>query len=141
MAEEERIIWEGHPSPVLNLWTFVLCALTFWLVVPVFVAGWRWLVLRCHVYKVTNERLILTTGVLSKRVEEVELYRVKDSRLEQPFFLRLFRLGNVVLTTSDRSHPVFVIEAIPGADVLREELRGCVEKLRDEKRVREVDFD
>ncbi len=141
MAEEERIIWEGHPSPVLNLWTFVLCALTFWLVVPVFVAGWRWLVLRCHVYKVTNERLILTTGVLSKRVEEVELYRVKDSRLEQPFVLRLFRLGNVVLTTSDRSHPVFVIEAIPGADVLREELRGCVEKLRDEKRVREVDFD
>ncbi len=41
---------------------------------------------------------------------ELELYRVKDIVLNEPFLLRLVGLSNIVLVTSDRSTPVFVVE-------------------------------
>ncbi len=61
--------------------------------------------------------------------------------LDQPLFLRLFGLANVVLRTSDRDQPVMVIPAIPNAAELREQLRTSVEARRDKKRVRELDVD
>ena len=74
-------------------------------------------------------------------MDELELYRVKDYRLENPFFLRMFSLGNIVLETSDRSSPVVRINAIQNAEELREKIRNCVETRRDQKGVREVDFE
>jgi uncharacterized membrane protein YdbT with pleckstrin-like domain len=76
------------------------------------------------------------TGVLSKRVDEVELYRVKDTRFDQPFLQRLFGLGNVVLISNDATTPTTVIRGIPDAKAVREKLRTLVEARRDEKRVR-----
>jgi len=71
----------------------------------------------------------------------VELYRVKDTRIVRPIWLRVFDLGNIELETSDRTHPKPVLTAIGDAIEVREHLRKYVEILRDEKRVREVDFD
>lgn len=141
LAHEEHTIWQGGPSQLTNLAAFALCALTCFLIVPVFIGLWKWLAVRCHRYEITNQRVKETTGVLSKRLEELELYRVKDTRVVEPFLLRLFSRGNVVLSTSDRSHPTFVLAAVPNARMLREEIRGHVEKLRERKRVREVDYE
>ena len=138
---DEQTLWKGSPSQVTNLGPYLLCVLTFWLVVPIFIALWKWLELRSSVYELTTERLKQTRGVFSKRTEELELYRVKDLAVEQPFFLRLFSLANVILETSDKSSPRVVIEAVPGAQELGDTIRRQVEELRQRKRVREVDFD
>jgi len=66
---------------------------------------------------------------------------VKDYTLEAPFFYRLFGLGNVKILTSDRSNPEIVLKAVPGARKLMDDIRTHVELRRDQKRVREVDFD
>ena len=79
--------------------------------------------------------------MLNKVTDDLELYRVRDYKLEQPFWLRLFSLGNVVLKTSDRSHPVVIIQAIKDGDAMRELLRKYVEENRVRKNVREVDFE
>jgi len=100
----------------------------------------RWLDTRCHRWEVTTERIRTTTGILSRRMEEIELYRVKDTSLEEPFLYRLFGRGTIVLETSDRSSPELRIEAIAGARELREQIRGCVEKIRERKGVREIDY-
>jgi len=101
---------------------------------------WKWLVIKNTKYELTNERLITRYGVLNKTMDELELYRVKDYKLDRPFFLRMFSLGNIILSTSDKSHPVVIIRAIPNAEELREKIRLCVEDRRDKKHVREVDF-
>ena len=88
-----------------------------------------------------SERLKLIQGVLNQDIDEIELYRVKDTRVLRPLWLRLFGLGNVVLETSDRTHPNPVLPAIKDAMEVREKLREHVENLREQKRVREVDFD
>jgi uncharacterized membrane protein YdbT with pleckstrin-like domain len=138
-AGEERIVWSGRPSQVLNLPAFLLCGLLCWLVIPIFIGLWKWLVLRFTEYEITSERLRINTGVLSRSSDELELYRVKDTRFEQPFWLRIFGLGNVVLSSSDRTDPVITLTAIPGGREVREKLRNQVERLRVRKGVREID--
>jgi len=141
LGPEEKMVWQGTPSQIKNLKTYILCALFFWLIIPIFIAIKKWMQLKCTKFEVTTQRIRLSTGIFSKISDEVELYRVKDVTLVEPFFLRMFSLGNVVLVTSDRTHPIIVIPAIPNAKKLREQLRTHIEKVREKKLVREVDFE
>ena len=137
----EQSVWKGSPSQVKNLGAFVLCGFTFFLVIPLLVALWRWLVTRSDTYELTTERILHSFGVFSRDTDTLELYRVKDIRLEQPFLLRIFALCNIILHTSDHTNPIFVLPAMPFAAGLQDLLRTHVERRRDEKRVREVDFE
>jgi uncharacterized membrane protein YdbT with pleckstrin-like domain len=141
MATEERTVWLGTPSQVINLGSFILLGLFFWLVIPLFVILWKWLVVKNMKYELTTERLRLRHGVFNKKLDELELYRVRDYKLDQPFFLRIFSLANIILQTSDRSHPTVIIQAIPDAETLREQLRTYVEACRTRKGVRELDVE
>jgi uncharacterized membrane protein YdbT with pleckstrin-like domain len=138
---EERTVWFGTPSQVVNLGSFILLGLFFWLVIPLFIILWKWLVVKNTKYELTTERLRMRHGVLNKKLDELELYRVRDYKLDQPFFLRIFSLGNVILQTSDKTHPVVTIEAVAKAEELREQLRTHVEACRTRKGVREVDIE
>jgi len=115
--------------------------LLFWLVFPLFIILWQWLVLKNTQYELTDERLKTRHGVINRKMDDLELYRVRDHRFEQPLFLRIFGIGNITLQTSDKSHPVVVIRAIPRGEQLREQIRHAVEACRVKKRVREVDFE
>ena len=162
---EEQIIWKGTPSQVLNLPAFLLGALaasvitvaalltavvTGPLALIVIAIAWvaclfPWLckviTTKSNNYEVTNERLKLTTGVFNRKTEVMELYRVKDMQLEMPFHFRLFGLSRLILSTSDRSNPVLILNAIRDGASVSDNIRRHVEELRDKKRVREVDFE
>jgi uncharacterized membrane protein YdbT with pleckstrin-like domain len=138
---EERTVWFGTPSQVVNLGAFILLGLFFWLVIPLFVILWKWLVVKNTKYELTTQRLRMRHGVFNKHTDELELYRVRDYKLQQPFFLRIFSLGDIVLQTSDKTHPHVVIKAIPNGEDLREQLRTYVEECRTRKGVREVDIE
>lgn len=138
---EEQNVWFGTPSQVVNFGNFVLTGLFFWLVFPLFIMLWKWLTIKSVKYELTTERFRTRYGILNRKTDELELYRVRDYQLEEPFFLRIFSLGNIVLQTSDRSHPTITIRAIPDGEQLREKLRTHVESCRTAKQVREVDFE
>lgn len=138
-ATPEDVVWIGTPSNVENLGIYLACLL----IIPIPFAIYRWLKTRNHVYEITTQRIRETTGILSKQTDDLELYRVKDMRLEQPFFLRLFGAGNIRLMTSDRTSEDFVLRAVrpkEGPRALMDQIRRCVEIRRDQKRVREVDM-
>lgn len=139
--KHEETIWRGTPSQMTNLGVFIVCALFFWLILPIFIALWRWLSVRCTVYELTTQRLKFSKGVFNKCNDEIELYRVKDTRLEQPFHLRLFGLGNLTVFSSDRTLPIFPLQSIRNPQKVRERIRICVEECRDFKGVHGVDFD
>ena len=139
MSAQEKVIWEGSPSQVTNLGAYVLCVLTFFLVIPVFYAIWRWVVTRCYRYTVTDQRIRLTQGVFNKQTDSLELYRVKDVVLLEPFWLRMFGLGNIELRTSDSSSPLQTLRAVPQPGALRETILLAAEARRDAKGVRELD--
>ena len=138
---DEQPVWKGSASHVKYLGTYILCALTFFLIVPIVIAVRRWIDVHFTIYELTSERLRTTTGMLTKRTEQLELYRVKDYSLVQPFRYRVFGVGNIVLVTSDRTTPHVVLEAIPNAAAVHEHIRTYVEQCRRARGVREVDFD
>lgn len=133
---DERVIWSGSSSQIRNLHIYLLCALFCWLIVPIFYALVKWIQLRSRFYELTTQRIRIRQGVFSKRTDELELYRVKDSVVLERFWQRLFGLGNIVITTNDETNPTLTIEALPNAREVREKLRTAIEDCRDRKRVR-----
>ena len=153
---EENSFWKGSPSQWLNLWPFagalvlaggILIGGLFFppafiaLVLPLGYMFWRYLLVRTQGFELTSERLRVTSGVINQKIDEIELYRVKDSQMVRSWWMRLTGLASIVLETSDRSMPHLTIPAIHGGVDLRELLRKNVELQRDRKRVRETDFD
>ncbi len=148
----EQTVLSASSSQILNFWAFILLAVCqlagayfmffrwelalAWMVAVALAIGWKYLAVHSQHYELTSERLKTKTGIFSKTTHELELYRVKDIMFEQPFFMRLFGLGNVVLMTSDASTPTLTISAIPGAQDWCEKLRRCVEDRREQKRTR-----
>lgn len=152
----ETTFWKGSPSQWLNIGHFTAAILLsvgiifggvffapayIGLIVPLAWIIWRFLVVRCQVFELTNERLRVSTGVINQHIDEVELYRVKDILVERKWWMRVTGLGTIHLHTSDRSMPEIDIHAIRDCFGLREALRKKVEAMRDRKRVREMDFD
>jgi uncharacterized membrane protein YdbT with pleckstrin-like domain len=154
---QETTLWKGSTSQLVHFWTYL-----FWLLIaggivaavvlmpinPLLYAALalpligiltRFLLTRSTVYEITTQRLRKTTGIFSRKLDELELYRVKDSTLEQPLLLRMFGLGNVTVLSSDATMPVVHILAVHGAYQAREKLRAAVETERDRKRVREIE--
>jgi uncharacterized membrane protein YdbT with pleckstrin-like domain len=162
---EEQLIWKGTPSQVLNLpalffGILAASALTVAALLTVVVTGplaiiliavawvvcllpWLGKVIstRFHRYELTNQRFKHITGVFNRRVEVMELYRIKDMELEMPFHFRIFGLSRIIISTSDRTTPVVVLNAIRGGMNVSDQIRHHVEELRDKKRVREVDYE
>lgn len=128
----EETIWKGTPSAAQDFWLNLSCLL----VLPIPWAIGRWVQRRNSLMEITTERLRITSGVLSKKVEELELYRVRDTTFLQPFILRLFRVGNLKLNTDDATTPTILLGGIPADQALRDRLRHAVEACRDRKRTR-----
>jgi len=157
MNENEKILWEGTPSQAINFRIYFICAiiilllfgLAIWIygwiailaIVPLGYAAWKWFSLKCHKYELTDERLTLTTGILSKQIEEMELYRIRDYSVLQPFSLRLFALGTIILKTSDKTMPEVFITGIKNFIDVKDKIRDRVEILRKEKEIREIDYE
>lgn len=139
-APQEEVVWKGTSSQLVNWQIFLVCGLFCWLVFPIFFALWKYFEVRLRTFEITTQRLRVRSGVLSRRVEEVELYRVKDSTFIQPWYQRMFGLGNVVINTSDITTKVVTFPAIKDAEAVRNQLRHHVELRRDAKRVRETDI-
>ena len=137
----EEIVWRGTSSQWKNFWVYLLCGLFCWLIVPVFFALAYYLQTRCKVFELTTERLKITSGVLTKVTETMELYRVKDIETRQPFFSQLVGIENVQMNTSDASSPLVLIEAVPSSVGFADKLRNQVEIIRQQKRVREIDIE
>ncbi len=155
---EERVIFSGSPSGVVNLGAYVLSAVAAIAIVagsilsqvlplgllalaPVAYAGWAWLYNRSRVYEITSERIRLRQGIFTRQTEELELYRVEDMTVVEPFLYRMFGVGNIVLMTNDTSHPTLTLVAVRGLSQVREDLRKAVEERREKKRVRVTEIE
>lgn len=136
----ETHIWSATPSQVINTTTYIICGLLsltgLLALISIPFAIWKYMEVKCKTYTLTSQRLRVESGIFSKKCDSLELYRVKDTKFDQPFLLRLFGMGNVSLISSDSTTPITTIIAIKDAHLLQEQIRSLVEERRDQKRVR-----
>ena len=93
----------------------------------------------CIRYEIHSEELRYYSGIFWRKHEFIENYRIKDYRVEKPLIYRLFGLGNLIIYTSDKTTPIFRLDAIRDPEEKYKILRGLVELNRREKHVFEVD--
>ena len=87
-------------------------------------------------YEVSEERLFQTTGFLNLKYEEILLYRVRDLELSRSFGQRIFGVGSITVTSSDKSNPVLVIHNVKEPAAVKELLHQQVEDMKIRRRVR-----
>lgn len=93
-------------------------------------------------FEFTPERVIVRRGIFFKSVDEIELYRVKDVRLDFTLINQLAGIGNISITSSDETtrNAVLVLPDVERAQERREQLRRLVDTARQRRGVREIDM-
>lgn len=79
--------------------------------------------LRSTRYRLTNQRLIVEQGILSRSLDEVDLRTVDDSGFSQSPLERLQGIGTVWVVASDRATPRLAMRGIPDPRTVRELIR------------------
>jgi uncharacterized membrane protein YdbT with pleckstrin-like domain len=155
---DETIVWTGSPSQWLNTAWFAasLVGAAVFVVagvitgqpivaagalIPAVLALSKYLTVRTTRIEVTTERITTTVGIFSRHKWDIELYRVKDTTLHEPFLLRLVGRANIRIISSDRAQPTVTLSALPDAERLRQQIRANVERLRLARGVREMDIE
>lgn len=93
-------------------------------------------------YEVTDDRLILHKGIFVKSIDEIELYRVKDVRLDFTLVNQWAGIGAISITSSDETTRAgaLVIRDVENARERRERLRALINTARMARGVREIDM-
>ena len=102
----------------------------------------KWIENLATSYTLTEDRLIIRSGIFSKSLDEIELYRVKDIRLTYSMIGGWAGIGTIALTSSDettRAAPLLLRDVL-GAEARRETIRALVDKARQKRGVREIDM-
>lgn len=143
--ENEKIIWQGNSSLISNFGSFMVGIILTLTVVGAIVGIpyiiWTYLVIKNKKYELTQERLILRSGVLNKKIEELELFRVRDYSIEKPFIYNIFGLGNIILTSSDKTNPYIKLEALKDIEDLKNKIRNAVQITRKNNGVKDLEID
>lgn len=92
------------------------------------------------VYKLTKDKLLIESGFLSKKEEEIRLYRIMDLTLNRPLGQRIFGVGTIHCCTGDKSTPEFDIEKIKKPSEIKNLISDMVEEEREKKRVSAREF-
>ncbi len=133
---EEQTIWADKPvlrDVLLNpLWIFLSVATGgIFLIVVIYLV-----ILRLTTkYTLTNHRLIIEKGIIAKKIDDIELYRIKDTKLDQGVVDRMLQIGSVKVNTSDVSGN-WNIQKILLPRETREKIRAATEQLKQSRNVR-----
>ncbi|MCG8649356.1 MAG: PH domain-containing protein [Pirellulales bacterium] len=83
-------------------------------------------------YELTTQRFIHQTGILMRQTDRIEVIDIDDVSFTQGPIQRILGVGNIVLTSSDRSHPTLSMIGI--ADAKR--VAGLIDDIRRQERRR-----
>lgn len=130
--------WGWLRGTVAGWGTLLLCLVGIGFVIILI----KWIANLATTYEVTEDRLILHKGILTKSIDEIELYRVKDVRIDFTLVNQWADIGIITITSSDETtkNGPLVIRDVDRARARREQLRELVNIARKVRGVREIDM-
>ena len=81
-------------------------------------------------YYLTKTKLIIITGFLKQREEEIRLYRIMDMSLSRSVAERMNKVGTIHCCSADKSAPEFDIRHVKDPRRVKELLSDMVEEQR-----------
>ena len=92
--------------------------------------SWAWIKVVSTDYRVDTLRVEVERGILRKRIDNLELWRVKDIQFRQSLTQRILGVGDVVLVTSDATNPMIELRGIPTPRAIYDAIRDAVDAAR-----------
>ena len=96
-------------------------------------------------YALSEDRLFLKRGFLNVHQDEIVLYRVRDLRVSQTLWQRVFGVGTVTVISTDKSIPELALKNVRQPNEVKELIHEYVEKMKIARRMRvgemSMDFD
>jgi len=149
--EPEVTVHQCTPSQIVNLKSFVFAGLAAiaivvlailtntpllyaLLILPIGFAFFKYLEVKSVKLTLTDQRLIVSSGIFTKKTNETELYRVRDTSIEEPFFYRMFGVGNVIIYSTDEAEGKLHFNAYSKPHWIKDQIRNNAEICRQKKR-------
>ncbi len=111
-------------------------------IVPLGVSVARaWLLQRSRVYRLYPDRLEVESGIVTRRIENLELFRVRDVSMRQGLVGRLLDVGDVQIHSTDASTPDLRAGDINAPAEFYRDLRDRIANARASRRTVMVEDD
>ena len=108
------VLYQANPAMFRNdplRFVLFLCLVPLLVGIPLLLIWY--LVCKCTQLTVTQDKVSLRRGILSKRLNEVRLDHVRNVQLEQRFLQRLLGVGRIGISTSGQSGVEIEVNGIP----------------------------
>lgn len=111
---EEKIVWQDRKRTIFGLpWTFT-------------------------VYTLNEDALVIRTGFLNQKEEQIKLYRILDMSLTRSLGQRMFGLGTIHVCSNDTTAPEFDIKNIKDVRSVKAALSKLVDEQRKAHGIQEI---
>lgn len=87
-------------------------------------------------YALSEDRLFFSVGFFSVNDEEILLYRIRDISVKRTLWQRIFGMGTVTISSSDKSTPMLLLKNIKAPLDVKELLHENVEEAKIRRRMR-----
>ena len=87
-------------------------------------------------YRLSEDRLFLSVGFLNIQDDEILLYRVRDIDTSRTLWQRIFGVGTVVVSSSDKTMPILTLKNVKDPVFVKELIHKQVEEMKIKRRVR-----
>jgi membrane protein YdbS with pleckstrin-like domain len=133
---DEMVLRELQPSLKAFAGQIVLGVLLLIVIVGVVLLIGVYIKWKSTHYKLTNQRLFIRSGFISRSLEEIQLYRVKDVAFHQSILDRVLGIGSITVLSSDESAPRVTLIGIEEPETFKEEIRTAYRTARQREGVR-----
>jgi membrane protein YdbS with pleckstrin-like domain len=89
-----------------------------------------------HYYRLTNRRVIVSTGLFDRRRDQMELLRVQDVYTSQTLWQRWIGLGTVVVQSSEQHFPLIYLAGVDEPKVVNDLVWHHARAERDRRSVK-----
>lgn len=90
---------------------------------------------KSKVYRVTNTNIENEYGIISKKIDVLELWRCRDIRYRQHIIDRILRIAHIDIYTADVTSPHLELVGLPATRELFEKIRDSIEIQRQARNV------
>jgi uncharacterized membrane protein YdbT with pleckstrin-like domain len=108
-------------SRIMKIGWLITAVVLLYQLITLLVALFR---IRSTVYTITNQRVMIESGLFSKELSEIDLRYIDDTNFYQSFLSRLLGIGNVTVISSDKTTPTYVLRNINDPRAVREMIRA-----------------
>ncbi len=129
----KHVIFEGVPSWKAWFWQYVGAS-----ILSLVLVGLPWLLYlslsrKAVRYKITDRTIDYESGVFSRRIETLQLWRVRDIDFSQSAFERMLGIAHIHVMTNDATDPNLVLTGLPASREIFDALKDAADLARQQR--------